>query len=259
MPVGETRGPRPHRIDHHQLGAVLLGLLDERPVMRIGAERIAGPEDDVLRVHEALRIDTRRVPDRQQIGRAGARIAEGALEHGGAELVEQRITDVEPVDDALGAEIAVRQDRLRAVLGDDPFPARRDRPDRFVPANAFELLGSLGADALHRVEHALVAVDALLVVVDLDAQPPARERMIRIAADGDRLAVLDGCNHRTCIRAVVWARADDGGPGHESPPHALRIDMPKDAATEAARLLKTCYVVVLDCSERPEYVYRALA
>src|ERR1700693_5487830 len=36
--------------------------------------------------------------------------------------------------------------------------------------------------SLQRIKHAIGAVDAVLIVVDLDAQPTARERMVWIAA-----------------------------------------------------------------------------
>jgi hypothetical protein len=119
MPVGKPCGARPHRIDHHQLRAGLLGLLDERPVVRVGAERVARPQENIFRVHEAFGIDPGRRTDRHHVGRARARVAKGPFRHGGAELVEQGVTDVQPVDDALGAEVAVGQDRLCAICCDD--------------------------------------------------------------------------------------------------------------------------------------------
>ena len=57
MPVGQPGRARPHRINDNQLGARLSCLLNEWPVMRVGAERIAGPKNDVFRVHETFGID----------------------------------------------------------------------------------------------------------------------------------------------------------------------------------------------------------
>ena len=67
--------------------------------------------------------------------------AEGALRHGRAELVEERIADIEPVDDALGAQVAVGQDRLRAVFGDDRPPAGGDGLDSILQTQVGCLAG----------------------------------------------------------------------------------------------------------------------
>ncbi len=78
-------------------------------------------------------IGTRRMAYRHQIGSTGAGIAERTFGHRGAELVEQGIADIEAVDDALGAKIAARQDRLGAVLSDDRLPFAGDLGQRGTP------------------------------------------------------------------------------------------------------------------------------
>src|SRR5438477_7559665 len=162
-------------------------------------------------MYQDFGIDPGRVTDRHQIGRTRGGITERALKHGGAELVEEGIAHIQPVDDALRAEIAVGQDRLGAVLGDDRLPARRDGLQRLVPRHPLELRGAFRADALQWIKYPLVAVDTFLVVVDLDAKAPARERMIGIAAHRNGLAVLDGRENRAGVRAIMWTRAYDGG------------------------------------------------
>ena len=196
------------------LAPAFLGLLDKGPVVGVGAERVARPQENVFRVHEALGIDPGRGADRHHIGGARAGVAEGAFGDGSAELVEERVADVQAVNDALRAEIAVGQDRLRAVFGDDRLPARGNGIDRLVPGNPLKLPGALGAHPFKRIEHTLVAVDALLIVVDLDAQAPAGERMIRVAAHRNRLAILDGCQNRAGVRAIMWTCTNYRASGH---------------------------------------------
>ncbi len=64
-----------------------------------------------------------------------------ALADRGAQSVEERIASVETVHKTLVSKTAVGNDRLRAVLGDDGFPAGHDLIERFVPGYAGE--GSL--------------------------------------------------------------------------------------------------------------------
>src|SRR5204863_6912489 len=49
---------------------------------------------------------------------------------------------------------------------------------------------------------------------DLGAQGAVRRRMVRVAVDADRLAVLDGDEHRAGVGAVVWTGGADNGRDH---------------------------------------------
>ena len=59
VPVAGLGGARLVAVDDDDLGAALLRFEHERPVVQVGRDRIARPDDDVLAVHEALR-DRRR-------------------------------------------------------------------------------------------------------------------------------------------------------------------------------------------------------
>ena len=61
----------------------------------------------------------------------------------GAELVKEGVADIEAVEDALGAQIAVGQDAGRPILAMIAGPAVADHFDGFVPADALELSASL--------------------------------------------------------------------------------------------------------------------
>ncbi len=126
-------------VDDDDLGAALLRLEHERPVVQVGRDRIARPDHDVLAVHEALGIDAAGRPMRQQPRGRRARGAVGLLVDRRAEPVEERIARVDALHEAHVAEIALRHDRLRAVLGDDLAPALADLADRLVPGDALDI------------------------------------------------------------------------------------------------------------------------
>ena len=147
MPVGLFGRPGGDRIDDHDLGAAALRLGDERPVVQVGADRVDRPEDDVAGMDEALRVDRRGRAAGHEEGGDGGGIAEGSLGHGCAELVEEGIAGVQPVQDALGAEIAVGQDGGGPVARDDLLPAARNLLQGLVPAYRLKLSGALGAGA----------------------------------------------------------------------------------------------------------------
>ena len=96
VPVGLLGGPRGDGVDDHDLGAAALRLGDERPVMQVVADRVDRPEDDVFGVDETLRVHrSGRAAGHEERGDGGG-IAEGALGHRGAELVEEGVPAFSP-------------------------------------------------------------------------------------------------------------------------------------------------------------------
>ena len=57
-------------------------------------------------------------------------------------------------------------------------------------------------------------VRPLDIARDLGAERPVRRRVVGVAVDADRPAVLDGDEHRAGIGAVVWTGGADNGRGH---------------------------------------------
>ena len=105
------------------------------------------------------------------------------------------IARVDALHEAHVAEIALRHDRLRAVLGDDLAPAAADLGDRLVPGDALELVAAvgaraLGADAAQRIHQPVGIVVVVVEVLELHAQGAARDRMLLVALDVDELAVI---------------------------------------------------------------------
>jgi hypothetical protein len=187
---------------------------------------------------EAFRVGARRGADRHEVGRRGAGVAERPLADRGAELVEEGVAHVETVQDALGAEVAVREDRLRPVLGDDLAEATGDLVERLVPGDPLEPAAALGAGSPERVQDAVRVVDAGDVVVHLHAEPAPGERVLGVATDLDGPSVLDGDEHRARVRAVVRTRAPDdrlacGCAGHRRPPSVELETARTDGKTRA--------------------------
>ena len=210
VPVRVRGRPVPHRVDHHDLGAAALCLGDERPQVQVGRDHVAGPDEDVAGVRQALRIHARGRADRHGVGRAGAGVAVGPFGDRGAELVEERVSHVQAVQDALGTQVADRHDCFWAVLGDrGPEPAG-DLIQRLVPGDPGELAAAFRPGAPHRVQHPVGAVGLVDVVVHLHAQPAAGERMLGVAPHLHRAPVADRDQHRAGIRAIMRARAADG-------------------------------------------------
>src|ERR1700747_3140264 len=91
------------------------------------------------------------------------------------------------------------------MLADECGPAIADNSDAFVPTDALELAAPFRSGALERVEHSIWAVNPLFVVVDLHAQPPARERVVGVATYSDRASIFHRHQHRAGVWAIMWA------------------------------------------------------
>jgi hypothetical protein len=102
------------------------------------------------------------------------------------------------------------------MLGHDGLEAEGDGVERFLPADPLEASFALAADPLERMEDALRAVDALQIVVDLDAQEALGEAVIGVATQGDGPAIL----HRHCHPAGVWAIVGADSMDHPAFGHA---------------------------------------
>lgn len=87
-------------------------------------------------------------------------------------------------------------------VNDGP-PPLSDPGERFIPGDAFERPRAFPAHPLERVQKAICGIDPLLVVVDLDAESPACERMIRVSPDADDLLIFHLYNHGACIGTIV--------------------------------------------------------
>ena len=92
---------------------------------------------------------------------------------------------------------------MAAISRDNLAPASADFGDRLVPADALELLGTLGADAPQRIFQPVGIGVVVVKVFELDAERAAGERMFLIAMNVDELAVFDLVDHGARVRTVM--------------------------------------------------------
>jgi hypothetical protein len=211
VPVGRRGGAREQRIDDHHARSRLARLLDDRPLVQVGDDRVRPPQHDETAVEEVegahpderaggLELPgRRRLPADRPLQATGAQAREEAPVHRGA------------LHEPLGPGEAVGQHGLAAVLVDDGAQALADVRERDVPRDRLEGAGALGARAHQRLDQPIGAVRALEEVADLRAQAAAGERML---LDSDELlghAVAHRDLPRAGIRAVVRASASDDG------------------------------------------------
>ena len=172
--------------------------------------------DEALRVHPGGRAEG------HEVGGACAGVAERPLADRGAERVEERVANGEPVEDPFGAQVAVGKDRLAAVAVDDRSNRSLISSSACVPGDPFEAAFPFRPDASQGVEHAVGAVGVVRVVVDLDAQAAPGEGMVGVSSHLGGPAVLDGDQHRTGVRTIVGAGASHDpkfiGDTHQSLP-----------------------------------------
>jgi len=192
------------RIDRDDLGAATLGRLHAAPEVQVRHDRVRAPEDDELRLFEALRVHADGSTERRlQAVLAGGR-AERPIEERCAEFVEETPIHRAVLHHAHRAGITARQDGFR-VLGGERLQPRGDFIQRLVPRDAAEVAFAFPAAAPHRVLEPIRRVRALEVVRDLGTDRAFCERRLRIALDPGGDAVVDRDQHGARIGAVVRA------------------------------------------------------
>ena len=194
------------RIDRDHLGAAALRLLHARPQVQVGDDRVGAPEQDQLRLVEALRVHADRAAERRLEAELAGRGAQRAVEQRGAEPVEEAPVHRSVLHHAHGAGVAAAAgwsagssaaSALRRAAISSSASSQEMRSNSPLP---------FGADALHADAAARSgAVGALEVVRDLGAQRAVGERHRRIALDLHRDAVLHGDQHAAGVGAVVRA------------------------------------------------------
>ena len=154
---------------------------------------VAAPRNVELRVGVLLGIHVllRSVGVRK--GRHAGRFAHVRHEGGSPHAVQkaQHAAEETPVDQAERTGKRVRDDGFRPIGLDDLLEAGRDGVDGFIPADALELgAGTLRADALHRVEDAVLRVMVVQVRLPLDARAASRVGVVAVAVPSTTLVQM---------------------------------------------------------------------
>ena len=172
-------------------------------MMEIGADTVAGPDDDIFGVDITLHIKTRGRANRGQPGSTGPFTAKGAFGDRRPHSVKEGICAIEAVDEALMAQIAVRHDGLGAMLIDDGLPFAGNFIERLIPGNALELGRSLGTDTAHGMEQTIGMIVAFFIIFQLNTQSSSCHRMDWVSFNTNQFLAFNFIYHCTSIRAIV--------------------------------------------------------
>jgi hypothetical protein len=194
------------RVDADQPGTVALGFLSQTPEMQVAGDRIAAPDQDQARLGEELHLH----PDlaAQSLGHclAAGRRTDGSIQQRRAEPMEEARRHAFALDQAHGAAVAVRQDRLR-VARRDLTQAGSNVVQRLAPFHRLVLARPLRPDPFERSQQPLGVVAALGVARDLGAKDAVGRPMRRIALHLDRDASAHSGHQGAGVRAVMGTGA----------------------------------------------------
>src|SRR5581483_420362 len=113
-----------------------------------------------------------------------------------------------PIDQAQRTGVAVWEDALRSVLGNDIAPTSGDLRDSLFPCDTFKCAAAFWANAPHRVEYAVGMIDAIQVTIDLGTEPAFCHRMIGAPAYRDSPPLfIYLCLQCTTVGAIMGTRA----------------------------------------------------
>ncbi len=202
--IGLHDGPAAVGIDDDEARPAAARTADQVPGVHGRADGVDAPRDDQVSVLEVLRLGAHRPAQAAQAVALSA--ADRPLQAARAERVEDGVHRAQRREQPHAAEVAVRQDRLAAALGDDGPPPPRDGVQRLVPRDPDELAAALLAVPPEGMEDAVRAVHPLEIAVHLHAQVPAGDRVGRVGRDLDGAAVTYRHEQRTGVGAIVGAR-----------------------------------------------------
>ncbi len=183
------RGARAEGVHGDEAGAPAARLLDEGPLVDVGADDVGAPGHDEASGGDGLGVVTQAPPHRgfEAPGPGGG--ADGPVQEARAEGLEEATVHAAVAEDAKIAGVGVGQDRLGTV-------GVRHRPEPFgdlveglLPGDALETALALPAHALQGVQDALGAVDPLQVAVHLGAEEAPGEGVLGVPPEGHRPAL----------------------------------------------------------------------
>ena len=166
--VALPRRPRADRVEaDHPRAMTPARLLDEMPVMMAGRQDVDAPQQDQAAVHGGFGVEAERQAFLR--GLVGGDVADAAADAACAECVEEPHRAAK-LHDPHRAEIAVRQQRLRAVRGCDGGETLGHQIECRIPRDALELSGALRTDPAQRMKQPVGCIGPGRIVVDLGAE-----------------------------------------------------------------------------------------
>ena len=204
--VGRLGAARAARIDHHDLDAALLALLfGECPEMHVGGGEVGAPRDHQVGMDDILGVGAAHGAECHVPRCLAAGVAHRAgLQARGAERMEQAVHEA-AVHQALVGGVGVAEQGERAAFLDDRFPLGGDLVERLVPGDGLELARAFGAGPLQRRPDAFGRVNEIGVAVHFSASEARRVGLVGIALDAHNFTVLDMCDQRAHVGAIVGA------------------------------------------------------
>ena len=207
--VGARGGLRDARVDHDQLGALRLAVLEPLPGGRRRLGRVRAPDHDALADARVGRL-VDRVPAVD--GGLGDELADAAVpaltdEVRGAEVAGE--APARPVARPL-VRAAERRDRLGAVARADLAELGGDLVERLLPGDPLPLVLAAGADALQRVVEAVGVIVQLDAGGALDAELALRDGVLLVAVEAHRMTGLVDLDQHPAVLGAERA---------ERPPH----------------------------------------
>src|SRR5437879_4735203 len=138
---------------------------------------------------------------------AGGR-ADGAVETGCAQPVEEAPIHAGAIQQTHCARVAVRQDGFGAILGRDSAQTAGDGVESFVPGNALKFSFAFSTNSFLRIEQTVRGVLALQVAGDLAAEKSLGDRMIWVSTQPGAFSVIYIDEERAAVGAI---EGTDGG------------------------------------------------
>ena len=199
----------PLGVDHHDLGAVPLRLVDDGHEVEVRPRDVVAPHDDELRVRGLLGPDARHRAVGARPGLGADAAAQGlSVEQGRAEAMEEAQIHRGVGEHAMRTRIVEGQHGLRPVGGDGGRHARVDEVERFLPGDPLEASLALGPHpAKRRREPARPVHEVRIQRLDLGAEHARGQRVGARAAHLDHAIVLDRHGEAARVRAVEGADA----------------------------------------------------
>ena len=207
--VALDRGLREDGVDHHDLGAALLGFVDVLERVHRAVRGVRAPNDDVLALDHVLGVVAPHVAHVVVLGVDAGRPARRTDEARGVAQRRHHAFDAVVRDPEVARVLGQRHAEERAVLGLDLQDLVGDGVEGFIPGDALPLARA-APDLAHRILDPVRAVDRARIGVAFHAQAAVGEGRLGRALDELEHAILHVADDAAGVVAVAWAGVAEG-------------------------------------------------